>query len=348
MNAPEQSPQKELSPRSGWLKHVIALVFGVGLLWLAFRGCNFAEIWNYAKGVNPFYLFLIFLSCIATHLLRAWRWVFLLKPLVPANHKVSFWNSFCSVVYGYAVNAVIPKGGEIVRLVSMSKMENLPWAGVLPTLLIDRLLDVLSLAIMTGLTLTILPDSVKAAMPWITQVGIPMLAGALIALIFLPKLSPIMRWFLNLAFVQKLLPASIKHKIDELMIQFEKGSSGVANPVMYPIITLITVLMWALYWANFYLMVYGFGLENLVKLVDTVIVFTIGSVSNFIPTPGSVGGFHVFVKESLMLTANVNPDQAMAFATVLHLMCYMVTTFIPAGICYLVNMLNSRKKGPAI
>jgi hypothetical protein len=157
-----------------------------------------------------------------------------------------------------------------------------------------------------------------------------------------------MRWFLNLAFVQKLLPVSIKNKIGELMIQFEKGSSGVANPVMYPIITLITVLMWFLYWANFYLMVYGFGLENLVKLVDTVIVFTIGSVSNFIPTPGSVGGFHVFVKESLMLTAKVNPDQAMAFATVLHLMCYMVTTFIPAGICYLVNMLNSRKKGPAI
>ncbi len=348
MNAQEQSPQKELSPRSGWLKHVIALLFGVGLMWLAFRGCNFAEIWNYAKGVNPFYLFLIFLSGIASHLLRAWRWVFLLKPLVPENHKVSFWNSFCSVVYGYAVNAVIPKGGEIVRMVSMSKMEKLPWAGVLPTLLIDRLLDVLSLAIMTGLTLTILPDSIKTAMPWITQVGVPMLAGALIALIFLPKLSPIMRWFLNLAFVQKLLPASIKHKIDELMIQFEKGSSGVANPVMYPIITLITVLMWALYWANFYLMVYGFGLQNLVKLVDTVIVFTIGSVSNFIPTPGSVGGFHVFVKESLMLTSNVNPDQAMAFATVLHLMCYIVTTFIPAGICYLVNMLNLRKKGPAI
>lgn len=348
MNAPEQSSQQAIAHRSGWLKHVVALVFGVALLWFAFRGCNFAEIWNYAKGVNPFYLSLIFLSGIASHFLRAWRWIFLLKPLTPENKNPSLWNSFCSVVYGYAVNAVIPKGGEIVRMVSMSKMENLPWAGVLPTLLIDRLLDVLCLAIMTGLTLTILPDSVKTAMPWITTVGFPMLAGALLALIFLPKLSVIMRYVLKLAFVQKMLPDSIKNKISELMDQFEKGSSGIANPVMYPIITLITIAMWGLYWANFYLMVYGFDLQNKVKLVDTVIVFTIGSVSNFIPTPGSVGGFHVFVKESLMLTSNVNPDQAMAFATVLHLMCYMVTTFIPAGICYLVNMLNSRKKGSAI
>jgi len=348
MNAQEQSPQKELAPKSSWIKHVIAGLFGAVLLWLAFRGCNFAEIWNYAKAVNPIYVALIFASCIITHFLRAWRWIFLLKPLMPENRKPSLWNSFCAVVYGYAVNAVIPKGGEIVRMVSMSKMENLPWAGVLPTLLIDRLLDVLCLAIMTGLTLTILPDSVKTGMPWITTVGFPMLGGALVALIFLPKLSVVMRWFLKLGFVQKLLPEMIKSKIGELMDQFEIGSSGIANPVMYPLIALATILMWVLYWANFYLMVYGFGLENTVKLADSVIVFTIGSVSNFIPTPGSVGGFHVFVKESLMLTSSVNPDQAMAFATVLHLMCYLVTTFIPAGICYLVNMLNSRKTGPAI
>ena len=77
MNAPEQSSQQAIAHRSGWLKHVVALVFGVALLWFAFRGCNFAEIWNYAKGVNPFYLSLIFLSGIASHFLRAWRWIFL-------------------------------------------------------------------------------------------------------------------------------------------------------------------------------------------------------------------------------------------------------------------------------
>lgn len=366
MNPPENSPEQEIAPEStpldqssgpglsggkgqkGWIKHIIAAFLGLGLLWFAFRGCNFAEIWNYSKNVHPLYLVLIFISGIASHFLRALRWIFLLKPLAPENKKLSIWNSFCAVVYGYAVNVVLPRGGEIVRLVSMSKMENLPWAGVLPTLFIDRLLDVLCLAFLTGLTLTYLPDSIKQAMPGLVPGGISMLVCALIGLIFLPKLAPIMRWGLNLGFVQKLLPPAIKNKIAELMDQFEKGSSCISNPLLYPVITLVTVIMWLFYWVNYYLMVYGFDLQNQVKLVDTVTVFTIGSAGNLIPTPGSVGGFHVLVKESMILTSKVNPDQAMAFATVLHLMCYIVTTFIPAGFCYLINVMNSKKTASAI
>ncbi len=132
------------------------------------------------------------------------------------------------------------------------------------------------------------------------------------------------------------------------MDQFEKGSSCISDLSVYPMITLITIVMWLFYWVNCYLMLYGFDMQNSVKTIDTVSVFTIGSVSNLIPTPGSVGGFHVLVKESLILTSKVNPDQAMAYATVLHLMCYIVTTFIPAGVCYLVNMLNKKQEKPAI
>ena len=135
-----QEPAAKNSRPNNLLKQVLAGAFAIFLLWYAFKGTNLAELWQYSKNVKPFPVVLIFVSGIFGTFLRSYRWTILLRPL--SDKKISQYNSFYAVIIGYAVNVAIPRGGEVVRLLSICKSENLPWAGVLSTMLIDRMLDI--------------------------------------------------------------------------------------------------------------------------------------------------------------------------------------------------------------
>src|ERR1700684_126857 len=141
--------------KSNLWKQLIAFGLAAALLYFSFRGGAFPQIWSYAKTTNPLYIVLLAASCLTSHALRALRWIYLLLPI--ENRKVSLWNSFVAVMLGYAVNVPLPRGGEVARLVSISRSEKLPWAGVLPTMLIDRMLDLVMLGMFLGFTLTRMP-----------------------------------------------------------------------------------------------------------------------------------------------------------------------------------------------
>ncbi len=144
-NTQHLSPNPAVLPdKNKTIKQILALLVACLLVWLSFRGANLSQVLKYAAQANPFFLGLMCLSALFSHLIRSWRWLILMRPL---KTNIRFWHSFCAVIYGYAVNIIVPRGGEIVRLIAICKTEALPWAGVLPTLLIDRLLDLVTIAI---------------------------------------------------------------------------------------------------------------------------------------------------------------------------------------------------------
>ena len=321
-------------------KLLVALLLGAGLLYFAFRGIDLEKMIQYMQEINPFYVFLIFVIGIMGHFLRALRWIILLKPV--AERNVSLWNSFYAVILGYAVNVVIPKGGEVLRLVEMSRLEKLPWAAVAPTLLIDRLLDVALLALLVGLTLTVLPESVLKTVPWLVPGGIGMVVAATIGMLLLPKLSAIIHWVMNIQVIRKALPDKIFNILSEKVGEFDVGAKCLTNPVSFPIIAILSAAIWGCYWISFYLMLFAFNMQELVSATDCLIAFTIGTLSNFVPTPGAAGGFHLLVQQGLMINDHVNKEQALAYATVLHIVNYVVVSCVTAAVCVLIQSFKKK------
>lgn len=338
----QQVQVESRSPRvRNFVKQLLAVAFGVILLWLAFRGCNFAEIWSYAKTTNLLYLCLVFVSCIVSHALRAWRWIYLLQPI--AGRRISVWNSFVAIMTGYAVNVVIPRGGEVARLLSISRTEKLPWAGVLPTMLIDRMLDLVMLGLLLGLTLTSLPKDVLTSVPLLVPVGTGLAVGSLVGLFVLPFAGSILKRVVTLPALQRTIPSGLQAKLVELAEQFQVGTQSLTNPSVFPIIAISTPAIWFFYWLNTYLAILAFGLQTQINLVQSIVVFTIGSVGVLVPTPGSVGTFHFLVSQGLIWTTGVNKDLALAYASVLHLCCFIVAICIPAAICVGIQSLKTNK-----
>jgi len=326
------SDQSAMAPQKNNLwKQVLAFVFAIVLLWLAFRGTDFATVWGYAKTANPIFLVLTLLSAIISHLLRAIRWVYMLEPV--AGRKVTLFNSFSAVIIGYAVNVAIPRGGEVARLISISRSEQIPWAGVLPTMFIDRMLDIAMLGLLLGMTLSSLPKEIIEKFPLLVPGGAGLAVASVLGLLVLPWVGDLIRKIIAIPHISTKAPSHLLEKIEQLAEQFAAGTKSMTNPKTLPIIALLTPLIWFFYWLNYYLVAYAFNLQSMVSPLQCLIVFTVGSVGVLVPTPGSVGSTHFLISHGLMATSGVNQELALAYASVCHLCCFIVAVCIPAAIC---------------
>ena len=306
------------------------------MVWLSFRGANLEQVWKYAKESDWSYLALMFVSGLASHVVRAVRWLLLLKPV--SQHKISLWNAFTAVMYGNAANLIIPRGGEVVRLLSLTNAEKLPVASVLSTLLIDRLLDVAFLGLLLGATLTVLPPSITSSMPWLLPGGAVLSIVTLAALIALPFMGRIASYVIALGPIHKLIPEHLHAQLKVLLDQFDEGTKSLTNPIIYPAIAILSFVIWFLYWLNFYFVFIAFHLGDIVTPVKSLIVFTVGTAGVLIPTPGAVGSFHFLVSQALILTCNVSQDMALSYVSTLHALSFVLVPVPVALFCLVVNL----------
>lgn len=336
-----QRPDTKKSKSGQLFKQLISILLAGAFLYFAFSGANIKELFAYTHNLNPLFLGLVCLSSVLSNFCRAIRWTILLKPL--ENRKISLWNSFSAVMYGNAVNVILPRGGEIARLISISKLENISWIGVLPTLLIDRLLDIIMLVMFLGVTLSIVPAD-KIQIPWLVPVGLSMCVATFAGLFILPFIGKIISFLVKNEPVKSLLSEKVQEKILQLSIQFDIGTRCLTNPLNLPAIIFLSVSMWVFYWLNLYLMLFAFHLEHIIGAKQSLIVFAIGSMGVLIPTPGSIGSYHFLISQGLMQASSlINKDLALAFATVLHLICFVITACLPAAFCFAVQQFM--KKG---
>src|SRR5690606_13058464 len=77
-----------------------------------------------------------------SHVLRAERWRMLLEP---SGYKSRLSYSFLSLMVGYLVNMVIPRGGEVSRCYNLYKLDKTPADISFGTVVIERIVDLVCL-----------------------------------------------------------------------------------------------------------------------------------------------------------------------------------------------------------
>lgn len=323
------------------IKLLLVTATTVIFLWLAFTGVDFSEMLSHSKEVSAPPVLFVGISVLVGTFLRSYRWTLQMQPLrADSEQPIGQFNAFYAVLMGYAVNIVLPRGGEVVRLLSICKAERLPWAGVLATMFIDRMLDVAALAILLGLTLFFLPNGMLTSMPGLVTGGMVLIVVAVAGLCLLPHIGSIAAKCLELGFVKRHLSANFGVKLLALAVQFDQGSSSLRSFARFPYIALLSILIWFSYWLNFYLMVFAFGLQDKINAIKCLIIFTIGSVGSLIPTPGSIGSIHYLVKMAAIETAQISAEQALTFATISHLFIFIIFPSLIAASVFLCQRIR--------
>ncbi|MCY3682739.1 MAG: lysylphosphatidylglycerol synthase transmembrane domain-containing protein [Gemmatimonadetes bacterium] len=301
-----------------FLKLAASLVLMGGFLWAAFRDVKWVRLEEALQTANPLWLLLSAIIIIASGLPRAWRWRILLSPVAP---NISIRAAFWAVMVAYAGNVVFPRAGEVARALALERDHPTGISAILATVIVERLLDILTLLIILGVVLFFAREQIGAAFPWLEPIALLTLPIILFAFVFLGLLSA--RGERGLSIFHRLLARLSPRLADgatHILRSFLQGMRAIHTVEGYAGILVSTLILNSLYLFAMYLPFYSFGLSHKYNLglFEAMVVMTIATIGFVFPSPGGIGSYHFFCAETLHHFYHVPTEIALAFATSVH------------------------------
>lgn len=315
-------------------KHLINISFfllGAVLLWLAFRGQNFAQIKQELQKVDYSWGWLVLLVSLLGHMSRAMRWKLLLDPLKKTTDQpVSTVRVWWALMFGYLVNLGVPRLGEISRCMAVRRSENISFEATLGTVVAERAIDIFCLFLLLIFTFfyqfDIAADFLKqyvfaplGKLLLQKQFALYILAGAgivfLILLWLLWHLLTKHQWFL---------------KIRQFVAEVLKGLLSI-RAMQHPWAFVgHTLFIWVCYFLMTYCWFFAIPATQSLGFQGGLFLLALGSVGKSIPIQGGgMGAYHFLITKGLSLPPFlIAPAPALALATVIHLAQTLFYLFI--------------------
>jgi glycosyltransferase 2 family protein len=307
------------------------LFFGVGatILTLLFRNLNAGfreDCW--LKGISeadcsltdkllydfstikPVWILLVVAAFTVSNICRALRWQMLHEPL---GHRIRFANSLLTTLLGYFANLGLPRMGEVVRAGSLARYERIPLQKVMGTLIIDRLMDFISLSLVIGLAFLFEGDTLLRFFsqqsgngggsllqnPWVLSgLGLCLLAGVA-AWIFMAKLSA-------LPVVKKMM------SVFQGLLEGVRSVFRLRQPGLFLV---YSVGVWAMFYFQVYFGFKAFPPTEHLGFGAALMVFVFGTLGFVIPSPGGMGTYHALAMVGLALYG-VKSGDAFSYANI--------------------------------
>lgn len=302
---PEKSKHKSIF--NTFIKVILPLILGILILYLLFRNNDFNEIWTILKDANWGILLFSLLFGVLGNTVRGYRWGLLIEPL---GYKPKVSNLVFAIYGNYAINFAIPRAGEVWRCGMIAKEEKIPFTKLIGTMILDRMLDTLMVALITLFAffinmqffLTYIKNN-KAAFDSILNIlSSPLLYLGIIA--FIGVVIMIFKVFKENFIIMK---------IRELVSGFWSDLKAIWRMKQKGRLILYSFMIWGSYFLYFYITFYAFDFTANLGITAGLIAFALSSISMAIPTNGGMGPWHAAVIASLVLY-NVANAQADAFA----------------------------------
>lgn len=295
------------------IKLIIGWLLGAVFLYLALRKVDFGQMGEALRKANYWYLLLVVAVIFFSHYLRAFRWRFLLDPMV----RLDIPSLFSSLIIGYMANVVTPAHlGEVLRAYVLSKKRGVSASSVFATIVVERILDVFALLALMVLALLLYPFP-----GWVKNAGYLMLAGTLglfFFLILLKKSYSRVRPILQV--LMRPLSPRVQEKAWELLQTFTAGIVPLKGWLDYVIVGILSVLIWVCYGLILHLGLLSFNFVHTYHLpwLASLILLVITTIGVVVPSsPGYVGTYHYLCQISLALFA-VPASPALSFAAAIH------------------------------
>ena len=326
---------------------LLGLGFSGLLLVLFFTTLDFKQLITALLGANYIYLIPSILFYFLGVLVRALRLQILLRPV----KNLSIGRLYPVVVIGYMANNLLPlRLGELVRSYYLGEREGISKTVGLATILLERIFDALILLCFIAITAIFLPLApilkglgLSVGLPWIL-LTVTLSAPFLIVFGFLFILSkyPEQVQKLVLLLTSK-LPLRISKASSELVGLFIYGLSTLKNPKQLPILVSLSIPIWLFEAMLFFLIFFSFGFQELFEgiwqmLLIAVLITSIANIGASLPSsPGGIGLFELFARESLVLLSIVGLDRASSGAYALTVHAALLIPVILLGQVFLIT-----------
>lgn len=303
------------------------LLLSVVLLAFFFRGTDVASIRDALLSASPKLIAAAIALTMVTYALRALRWQGLMVPIGTA----SFANCFATTVLGFTVNFLVPGGrvGEIARPYLLAKRESFPVSSTLATVLLERVLDLVTVVLLMGFALLFgdLSRQRSDAVASVRVGGVLGFGGAVAALLVMAffarypgRALEICKWMF------RVLPAMWQDSANRMAATFATGLRVLVDGAGLFKAAALSILLWLNIAVGVWLGARALGAYF--AYTSTFVVIGFLTVGVAVPTPGGIGGYHVMSALAMTSLLGIDASVAKAVALVNHAISFLPVTFI--------------------
>lgn len=257
----------------------------------------------------------VFVLLLLAHYIRAIRWRLLLEPM---GYHPSRLNMFFAVMIGYLTNQAVPRAGEVLKCTVLARYEKLPADKLVGTIILERLIDAITLVIIFGITIAIQPQLYQQLIDAFFTSSDPKkessLPGYLIpAIVLLLLIIGIGVWMVlkkknlqDLLAILKNIAARVWQGVNSIRLLKKRGQ-----------FVLLTILLWTLYLLGGYIGFFALQQTEHYGIREAFTILSAGSVG-MIVTPGGIGAYALLLQK-VMPVYGLDSNIALAFGWLIWL-----------------------------
>ncbi len=319
---PQSVPLRKPRPRK---RRAAMWIFGLGVtglaLWLALRDVPLREVGTVLSQTKWAPLILMGVPAqVAAIYVRARRW----RHLTDVIQPISVFALFRATSIGFMANNLLPgRAGEIVRAWVLSRETGASGAGLLGTVVLERVIDSITFLALASVVLWV--GGVKA-------LGGGALAGAALSLLVALILPVIALVWLRVAPDQALrimhrvltlvLPARLSAPVAGLLVRFAAGLGSLRGGAHLAWVIVDSVVLWAVislvpFYSGVLALGIDFGSLGRTLAAAYVTLAAVGLAVAIPAAPGFFGTFHLACTAALAMFG-VPDSTAFAMAVLVH------------------------------
>jgi glycosyltransferase involved in cell wall biosynthesis/uncharacterized membrane protein YbhN (UPF0104 family) len=268
-----------------WLRAGLQTAIGLVLLWLWLRTVSLPEVVSHARVHSWLAVAVMVVLALVTSIIRARRWLLLLRPLAP----VGMVRAFAMNGAGGLLNYVLPiRSGDAARAWWLWRRHRVPAGSALATIVIDKACDLAAVALVLGvLEVVALSGAINAPRGLLGAAALAVaLLGAVLGTALLgPRLA-------RSGLARRLMPARFASAIAGQAFAFRAGARGLWTPALAGRLALLTAIALVIDAFNFTLLFVAVGVD--VPTLQAMAAYPALLLSFAVPAgPGYLGNLEV-------------------------------------------------------
>lgn len=298
------------------ISYIIFGLIGVGLLFFVFKDIDLIEMWDSICKANFRWVAIALVIGLAAHLIRALRWNLLIESV--CEEKPSVAHSFWALMFGYFVNLALPRVGEIARCGALTRMNNLPMDKLIGTVIIERVVDVVAVALLGTLLIVTKLDFfgsfIFEKIFGATFSSLP--SGATIVMyvaIICVVVCAIVVGFLLIRRSENV----ITQKISSFIVGIVEGLKSVIKLKKRGRFIFYTLMLWLFYWYMTWFFCFTIPQTTHLSMLDGLFLLIVGSLGQMVPVQAGIGVYHYIVSQALT-AYGLAFSEGLLYATISH------------------------------
>ncbi|MGX1928372.1 lysylphosphatidylglycerol synthase transmembrane domain-containing protein [Flagellimonas sp. 2504JD4-2] len=273
-----------------FLKISIPILIGLGLVFYSYNSTtpeDRVRIVEAIKNADPIWVLLSIFLGILSHISRAIRWNYLLRPM---GYKPKLINNVLIILTSYFANTLVLRSGEFLRATALTTYEEVPFEKGFGTIVTERIIDVIMLLLIIAAALLVQTDVILGILE---ENGIG-LVGSLILL-----LVGVLGLFISIRIIKK-SSSKLAIKIKTFLNGLLDGVLSIFKMKRRGAFIFHTFFIWACYVGMFWVIKFTVPETTELPLGAFLVAFVAGAFA-MATTNGGLGFFPIAVAATLMV-----------------------------------------------